>query len=222
MNNKVAESKCGKIAVTESLTVEKGAIVKLTNHPYSGSGFDAYDWVVLTLPASKGTIPLENFVCPDMDGIPPCTLSTNLVNGVWQLVIRKAAHDVLQMNDDTDTTISHALPSACTNAASWKSGNAPTAGMMYIAADGAVDLSANPFGGALPVAFDFPGGAPEDEPTAMVAVATVADAAKAQSLDLSARKILGYSVKFPTRANADGTVTILAKFFKPAFIMVVR
>jgi hypothetical protein len=91
-----------------------------------------------------------------------------------------------------------------------------------IAAYGAVDLSATPFGGALPVAFDFPGGAPEDEPTAMVAVATVADAAKAQSLDLSARKILGYSVKFPTRANADGTVTILAKFFKPAFIMVVR
>ncbi len=515
VNNKPSESKCGKIVVTESLTVEKGAIVKLANHPYSGSGFDAYDWVVLTLPADKGTIPLEKFVCPDVDGVPPCTLSTNLVDGVWQLVIHKDAHDVLQSNDSSSTTISQALPSACTNAASWKSGNAPVSGKMYIAADGvgglasgtwpiirtpyysntstpfvfagdalvigqggnilpcskdvtfknlvlsvnttyvlslasvpaylrgslhlrassdsypqkiqaymrglntvaaevsgpgtlnvmgrsgsgnpygdieftalntnytgrikvlanvnnvspaqddykhervfvtdarnlggplpefradaleladysvlearnnvdlnvanrgvkvtgnaafsapenvtlaisndltwngaarktgagtlalggtprltagataalsveqgflqvrssnavngvavsfedgayllvdsaatgdiaaygAVDLSATPFGGALPVAFDFPGGAPEDEPTAMVAVATVADAAKAQSLDLSARKILGYSVKFPTRANADGTVTILAKFFKPAFIMVVR
>ena len=515
VNNKVAESKCGKIAVTESLTVEKGAIVKLGTHPYTGSGFDAYEWVALTLPASKGTIPLENFVCPDVDGLPPCTLSTNLVNGVWYLVIRKAAHDVLQVNDSTDTTISHALPSACTNAASWKSGNAPAAGKMYIAADGvgglasgtwpvirtpyysntatpfvfagdcltigqggsiypctkdvtfpclnlsvnttyilslasvpsylrgklhlrsssdtypqkiqaymrglntvaaevsgpgtlsimgrngsgnpygdieftalntnftgrimvranvstvepgtgdykherifvtdarnlggplaafradaleladysvlevrnnvdlnvanrgvkvtgnagfaaqenvtlaisnditwngaarktgagtlalggtpridvgataalsieqgflqvrftnavngvsvsfedgsyllvdpaatgdiaaygAVDLSATPFDGALPVAFDFPGGAPEGEQTATVAVATVADAAKAQSLDLSARKMRGYSVKFSTRANADGTVTILARCFKPAFIMVVR
>ena len=91
-----------------------------------------------------------------------------------------------------------------------------------IAAYGAVDLSAHPFGGALPVAFDYPGGAPEGEPTATIAVATVADAAKAQSLDLSARKMRGYSVKFPTRANSDGTVTILAKCFKPAFIMVVR
>ena len=91
-----------------------------------------------------------------------------------------------------------------------------------IAVYGAVDLSATPFDGALPVAFDFPGGAPVDEQTATIAVATVADAAKAQSLDLSARKMRGYSVKFSTSANTDGTVTILARCFKPAFIMVVR
>ena len=144
VNNKPSESKCGKIAVTESLIVEKGAIVKLGTHPYSGSGFDAYEWVVLTLPASKGTIPLENFVCPDVEGYPPCTLSTNLVDGVWQLVIRKAAHDVLQANDSTGTTINQALPSACTNAASWKSGNAPESGKMYLAVNGAGGLNAWP------------------------------------------------------------------------------
>ncbi|MBR4611086.1 MAG: hypothetical protein IKO40_00075, partial [Kiritimatiellae bacterium] len=141
VNNKPSESKCGKIVVTESLTVEKGTVVKLGTHPYSGSGFDAYDWIVLTLPADKGTIPLENFECPDVDGIPPCTLSTNLVDGVWQLVIHKDAHDVLQSNDSSSTTISQALPSACTNAASWKSGNAPVSGKMYIAADGVGGLA---------------------------------------------------------------------------------
>jgi hypothetical protein len=515
VNNKVAESKCGKIAVTESLTVEKGAIVKLGTHPYLGSGLDAYEWVALTLPASKGTIPLENFVCPDVDGIPPCTLSTNLVNGAWQLTIRKDAHDYLIANDSAGTTISQALPSALTNDASWHSGEAPHAGKMYVASAGigglaanawpcirtpyypntatpfvfagdalvvnqggtiypcskditfpvlnlsvnttyilslagvpsylrgslylrsssdtypqkiqaymrglntiaaevsgsgtlyvmgrsgsgnpygdieftalntnytgrikvyanvnnvtpgtdsythervfvtdarnlggpldafradaleltdysvlearndvdfnvanrgvkvtgnagfaapenvtlaisnditwdgtarktgagtlaldgapriasgatatlsveqgflqvrstnavngvavsfqdgayllvdpavtgdiadygAVDLSANPFGGALPVAFDFPDDAPEGDLTETFAVATVADAVKAQSLNLSARRMRGYSVKFSTRANADGTVTVLARFFKPAFIMVVR
>ena len=141
VNNKFVESKCGKIAVTESLTVEKGAIVKLANHPNAGSGFDAYDWVALTLPADKGTIPLKNFECPDVVGIPPCTLSTNLVDGVWQLVIHKDAHDVLMANDDNDTTISHALPSACTNATSWKSGNAPEPGKMYVAGEGVGGLA---------------------------------------------------------------------------------
>ena len=145
VNNKFTESKCGKIAVTESLTVEKGAIVKLANHPNQGSGFDAYDWVALTLPADKGTIPLENFECPDVDGMPPCTLSTNLVDGVWQLVIHKDAHDVLMANDGTSTTISQALPSACTNAASWKSGNAPEAGKMYVAANGVGGLSSSTY-----------------------------------------------------------------------------
>ncbi|MBR4257403.1 MAG: hypothetical protein IKQ17_00060 [Kiritimatiellae bacterium] len=130
-HNNVSGSKCGKIAVTESLTVEPGAVVRLTNHPYVGSGFNAYEWVALTFPAAKGTIPLENFVCPDLEGYTPCTLSTNLVDGVWQLVIRKQAHDVLSVNDSSDMTISHALPSACTNAASWKSGNAPQPGKMY-------------------------------------------------------------------------------------------
>lgn len=145
VNNKFTESKCGKIAVTESLTVEKGAIVKLANHPNQGSGFDAYDWVALTLPADKGTIPLENFECPDVDGMPPCTLSTNLVDGVWQLVIHKDAHDVLMANDGTSTTITQALPSACTNAASWKSGNAPEAGKMYVAANGVGGLSSSTY-----------------------------------------------------------------------------
>ena len=145
VNNKVGESKCGKIAVTESLTVEKGAIVRLETHPYSGSNFDPYDWVVLTLPADKGTIPLENFECPDVDGMPPCTLSTNLVDGVWQLVIHKDAHDVLMANDDNDTTISHALPSACTNATSWKSGNAPAPGKMYVAGNGVGGLSSTTY-----------------------------------------------------------------------------
>lgn len=145
VNNKVGESKCGKIAVTESLTVEKGAIVRLETHPYSGSNFDPYDWVVLTLPADKGTIPLENFECPDVDGMPPCTLSTNLVDGVWQLVIHKDAHDVLKANDDNDTTISHALPSACTNATSWKSGNAPAPGKMYVAGNGVGGLSSTTY-----------------------------------------------------------------------------
>ncbi len=145
VNNKVGESKCGKIAVTESLTVENGAIVRLETHPYSGSNFDPYDWVVLTLPADKGTIPLENFECPDVDGMPPCTLSTNLVDGVWQLVIHKDAHDVLEANDDNDTTISHALPSACTNATSWKSGNAPAPGKMYVAGNGVGGLSSTTY-----------------------------------------------------------------------------
>ena len=144
VNNKPSESKCGKIAVTESLTVEKGAIVKLGMHPYVGSGFDAYEWVALTFPAAKGTIPLENFECPDVEGFPPCTLSTNLVDGVWQLVIRKQTHDVLSVNDSSDTTISKALPSACTNATSWKSGNAPQPGNMYLANNGTGGLTAYP------------------------------------------------------------------------------
>ena len=135
-NNKVAESKCGKIAVTESLTVEKGAIVKLANHPNSGSGFDAYDWVVLTLPAEKGTIPLDKIEFPDLNDFPPCEVRTNLVNGVWQLVIHKDAHDALKTNDDSDTNISKALPSALTNAASWVGGEVPEKGRMYVAVNG--------------------------------------------------------------------------------------
>lgn len=142
--NKTSENGCGKIEVTESLAVEPGAIVRLNTHPYNGSGFDGYDWVVLTLPANKGTIPLENFECPDVEGFPPCTLSTNLVDGVWQLVIRKQAHDVLSVNDSTSTTISQALPSACTNAASWKGGNAPQPGKMYVASNGAGGLTVWP------------------------------------------------------------------------------
>ena len=519
VNNETSSSNCGKIAVTEELSAAPGTVVQLMTHPYVGNtygaGNAAFDFVVLTLPAAKGTIPLENFICPDEDGLPPCSLVTNLVDGIWQLTIHKEPHDVLVANDSNSTTISQALPSALTNATSWLSGEAPQAGRMYIASAGtgglagnawpqirtpyyantatpfvfagdalalgsggaiypctkdvtfpmlnlsanttyilslagapsylrgriylratsdtypqkiqaymkglntveaemfgsgvlfvygrngsgnpygdieftalntnftgrikvyanvnnvapgtntythervfvtdarnlggpldafradaleladysvlearndvdlnvanrgvkvtgnaglaapenvtlaisnditwdgaarktgagtlalggapriasgatatlsveqgflqvrstnavngvavsfedgayllvdpaatgdiadygAVDLSANPFGGALPVAFDFPGGAPEGDQTETFAVATVADAAKAQSLNLSARRMRGYSVKFSTRTNANGTVTILARFFKPAFIMVVR
>lgn len=142
-NNKVAESKCGKIAVTESLTVEKGAIVKLANHPNPGSGFDAYKWVVLTLPAEKGTIPLDKIEFPDLNDFPPCEVRTNLVDGVWQLEIHKKAHDVLKTNDDSDTNISKALPSALTNAASWVEGEAPEEGRMYVAVNGAGGLANN-------------------------------------------------------------------------------
>ena len=143
--NKVNENGCGKIVVTDSLTVEPGAIVKLNTHPYNGSGYDGYDWVVLTLPATKGTIPLENFVCSDVDGVPPCSLVTNLVDGVWQLTIHKEPHDVLMANDSTDTTISKALPSALTNATSWSSGNEPQPGKTYIAVAGAGGLDSSTY-----------------------------------------------------------------------------
>ena len=133
----------GKVAVTDSLTVEPGAIVMLGTHPYVGSGTNAIDFVLLTFPASKGTIPLENFVCPDVDGFPPCSLVTNLVNGVWQLAIHKEPHDVLNANDSTDTTISKALPSALTNATSWLSGEAPRSGRMYVANAGAGGLGSS-------------------------------------------------------------------------------
>jgi len=62
---------------------------------------------------------------------------------VWQLVIRKQAHDILSVNDSTDTTIANARPSACTNAASWKSGNAPQPGKMYQAINGIGGLGAS-------------------------------------------------------------------------------
>lgn len=91
-----------------------------------------------------------------------------------------------------------------------------------VATYGAVDLSATPFGGTLPVALDFPGGAPEGEATLTFAVATVADAARAKSLTASARKIPGRSVEFSTRANADGTATILASVRKNAFMLIIR
>ena len=140
VNNETSSSGCGKIAVTESLSVAPGTAVQLMTHPYVGNSFGAgngvFDFVVLTFPASKGTIPLENFVCPDVDGIPPCSLVTNLVDGVWQLVIHKEPHDVLAANDSNGTTISQALPSALTNATSWLSGETPQQGKMYVAAAG--------------------------------------------------------------------------------------
>ena len=76
---------------------------------------------------------------------------------------------------------------------------------------GAVDLSATPFGGTLPVAFALPAlGTGETYDYSGVAVCTVADTATAEGLTLDAKKIRGHSVKFSIRTNADGTATVLA------------
>ena len=88
---------------------------------------------------------------------------------------------------------------------------------------GAVDLSDNPFGGSLPVALRLP--APDENgiyAIGGIAVATVADAATARSLALSARKVRSHSVDFSVRENADGTATILARVYHPGFVLVVR
>ena len=144
-NNKRDTDACGKIVVTESLNVEKGAVIKLVNHPYAGNHYEERKWVVLTLPAEKGTIPLDKIEFPDLNDFPPCEVRTNLVDGVWQLEIHKDAHDVLKTNDDSGTTISKALPSALTNAASWVvGGKAPEKGRMYVASKGAGGLTAYP------------------------------------------------------------------------------
>ena len=149
VNNETSSSNCGKIAVTEALSVAPGTVVQLMTHPYVGTSYgagnEALDFVVLTLPANKGTIPLENFICADEDGLPPCSLVTNLVDDVWQLTIRKEPHDVLVANDSNSTTISQALPSALTNATSWLSGEAPQSGRIYVAAAGTGGLGANTY-----------------------------------------------------------------------------
>lgn len=88
---------------------------------------------------------------------------------------------------------------------------------------GAVDLSARPFGGSLPVALRLP--APDENgiyAIGGIAVATVADAATARSLALSARKVRSHSVDFSVRENVDGTATILARVYHPGFVLVVR
>lgn len=94
-----------------------------------------------------------------------------------------------------------------------------------LATYGAVNLSANPFDGSLPVAFKLPAIAENEEYRCSdVAVATVADAATAQTLAASAsvKKIRGHNVAFSTRINADGTATILASIGKNAFMLIVR
>lgn len=170
VNNETSSSNCGKIAVTESLSVAPGAIVQLMTHPYVGKTFgagnEAFDFVVLTFPANKGTIPLENFVCPDVDGIPPCSLVTNLVDGVWQLTIHKDSHDALAANDSKGTTITQALPSALTNATSWLSGETPQPGRIYVASagtgglgDGVSPIIRTPYYADLSTPFVFAGDA---------------------------------------------------------------
>ena len=92
-----------------------------------------------------------------------------------------------------------------------------------VATYGAVNLSATPFGGTLPVAFDLPAiGENGEHRYADIAVATVRDAATAAALNLSARKIPGHGVTFSTRANPDGTATILASIARTGFVLVVR
>ena len=89
-----------------------------------------------------------------------------------------------------------------------------------VATFGAVDLSATPFGGTLPVAFALPAlGDNETYDYSNVAVCTVADATTAEGLTLSAKKIRGHSVKFTIRTNADGTTTVLAAVKASGFVI---
>ena len=142
-NARATSGTSGKFVVTESLAVEKGAVVRLNEHPYT-SAAGAASWVVLTYPASKGTIPLENFVLDDEDQALPCYLSTNLVDGVWQLVASTPAPHLLAANDDGGTTIANDYPSALVTAESWSDGLAPQGGGLYYAWKGAGGLAADP------------------------------------------------------------------------------
>ena len=92
-----------------------------------------------------------------------------------------------------------------------------------VATFGAVDLSATPFGGTLPVAFALPVlGSNETYDYSGVAVCTVADAATAEGLTLGAKRIHGHSVKFSIRTNANGTATVLAAVRASGFIMAIQ
>lgn len=132
--------KCGKIAVTESLSVEPGVIVKLSNEPYwtTTNGFDE---VVLTLPQEKGTIPLERFTLDLAEEKTLLSLATNLVDGVWQLAVHKEPHDLLTVNDSSSTSLNAGILSCCTNASSWYSGETPHAGRVYMANKGSGGLA---------------------------------------------------------------------------------
>ncbi|MBR1837358.1 MAG: hypothetical protein IJ783_08730 [Kiritimatiellae bacterium] len=92
-----------------------------------------------------------------------------------------------------------------------------------VAARGVVDLSANPFGGELPVALDLPAPAADEEYRIdSIAVATVANAATAKALGLSAKKIRNHSIEFGVRENDDGTATVIASIARPGLVLVVR
>ena len=135
---------CGRIDVAESLSVAPGGVtVQLSNEPYwtTTNGFDA---VVLTLPQEKGTIPLERFTLQLAEEKTLLSLATNLVDGVWQLIVHKEPHDLLAVNDSTATSLSSAVSSCCTNASSWQSGEAPHPGLSYMANNGSGGLSAYP------------------------------------------------------------------------------
>lgn len=134
---------CGRIVVTESLSVEPGVVVKLSSEPYwtSTNGFDE---VVLTLPQEKGTIPLDRFKLELSEEKVPLELATNLVDGVWQLVVHKDPHDLLSVNDVATTSPTPAVNSCLTNATSWYRGEVPHAGMQYMANIGSGGLPAYP------------------------------------------------------------------------------
>ena len=135
---------CGKIVVTERLSVAQGgAIVKLLNEPYwtTTNGFDE---VVLTLPQEKGTIPLERFKLSIAEEKTLLNLATNLVDGIWQLVVHKEPHDLLSVNDSASASLNAGILSCCTNAASWYSGETPHAGRMYMANKGSGGLADYP------------------------------------------------------------------------------
>ena len=132
---------CGRIDVAESLSVAPGGVtVQLSDEPYwtTTNGFDA---VVLTLPQEKGTIPLERFTLDLAEEKTLLSLATNLVDGVWQLVVHKEPHDLLSVNDSSSTSLNAGILSCCTNAASWYSGETPHAGRVYMANKGSGGLA---------------------------------------------------------------------------------
>ena len=141
--NKAAEATCGRINVTESLVVGGDVTVILNSVP-PATNTNGIDWVVLTLPQNKGTIPLEklHLVLTDSNNAnfpnayPRYTLVTNAVDNVLQLICRKTPHVFLKQNDETSTTIKDNLPSALETADSWMDGVAPRAGFDYVAEDG--------------------------------------------------------------------------------------
>lgn len=92
-----------------------------------------------------------------------------------------------------------------------------------VASFGAVDLSAAPFGGTLPVAFKLPElGEGGTHVYRAVAVCTVASRAAADALAVTAARIEGCRVSFAPRANADGTVTILADIGPDGLAIIIR
>ena len=85
---------------------------------------------------------------------------------------------------------------------------------------GAVDLSDEPFGGKLPVAFVLPA---EGKPNySNLAVCTVKDAATADALKVAPVPVKGCNITFTTRPNDDGTVTVLASVKAAGLMIVIR
>ena len=86
---------------------------------------------------------------------------------------------------------------------------------------GAVDLSDEPFGGKLPVAFVLP---TEGKPNySNLAVCTVKDEATADALipSIAPAPVKGCNITFTKRTNADGTVTVLASVKASGLMLIV-